>query len=249
MDKKYLFDNLPGFYKVHDNENDNILERTLSNIEEFGIEPIAREIDEIDNLIDIDNCPVENLPYLFNMIGLPFEPDIPEKFQRIILKNGSILNQRKGTKSCLEFLAKELSGANSEIFISLKDEIKIVLLNLNIYEEQAEALLVAQDVINKYMKNFIPALMNYELATSYRFSDTYNKENVYYEEGIINIIENTTDIYSISKIQELEKSKLSYIDTEDFLITKMSHSITNDFGSLTNSSFYTNSDTHYDNIL
>lgn len=246
--KKYLFDNLPEFYKTFDKNENNLLERTLSVIENNGIAPIINSLDKIIDLIDVDNCPKEYLEYLFNQLGIPYEPDIPEEFQRIILKNGSILNQRKGTITSIEYLVNELSGSKCDIDIYKLNGKKYIRIVFYIFEEGESKFLVTQGVISKYIKKFIPVLVDYELLTSYMFSDAYNKQNITYNETLINMKENNQENKKNISIYT-EIIEIDIPDNEEIQIPKNIYGITNSYESRTNLNFYTNLESHYDKIL
>lgn len=158
---------LPSAYISEDSAIGSPFKRYLSALVEGGIEPLLKDTLDIMNLRDPQKCPSKYLPVLCENFGLPYFPDIDEKFQRKFLSNFMELNMRKGTSSCIEYLARELSGYDVEVDSSDSD---LVIVRMNTYEDDPK-ILTNQSVIEKYAVNFIPACMELLVVTSYYYTE------------------------------------------------------------------------------
>lgn len=113
---KWLYDIYPEVYRVEDRLKGNYtLKRYLQAIDEGGVEPVFEETEKLLELIDIDKCPVEYLPYISKMLGFEYDNDIPEVFMRRLIKNLVSIYRMKGTKSAIRYIARELTGFEVEI--------------------------------------------------------------------------------------------------------------------------------------
>ena len=64
------------------------------------------------------------------------------------------LYKKRGTKQLLSFLQRVIRNVGR--CINRRRGSKVVLVKLNAFEEDEQELLVAQDVIQRYLKGFIP---------------------------------------------------------------------------------------------
>lgn len=106
---KYLYDSLPRIYRQKDAEYGNTLQRYLEALGE-GFDLIDNETGKITTLTDVENVELKFLPFYSSMFGVDYDFNVPEEYQRRLLANIVDINKRKGTKSVIEFLARELTG-------------------------------------------------------------------------------------------------------------------------------------------
>ena len=179
----YLYNRLPQVYRTSDNEQ--ILRRFIETFAEAGFDPLLQETMDIMNLLDVEKCPSEFLPLLCSLYGFEYTVEIPELFIRRLLKHIIELYKRKGTKSVVKFIARELTGFDSEI-IENKDfdeeliditkwDIKFehyrnFVLKLNApYEDSL--LYNKEDVVKKLLEDFLPTNSQVFVITVYWFKE------------------------------------------------------------------------------
>lgn len=230
----YLYNRLPKIYRTFDTSEQ--LKRYLETLTEAGLDLVMAETIGLENLIDANKCPSKFLPYLCETFGIEYQPDIPEMFQRRFLKNCVELYKKKGTKTAIKFLARELSGMSADVSIE-EGEVKIVLVKLNAFEEDEQELLVAQDVIQRYLKEFVPTNLESLVIVSYGFSDVNELDGEDAEE-VFSMVENIIEIWENS-IEEEETANIDEGEVkEENYILYSSSGISN--VALTNKNFRTN---------
>lgn len=154
----YLYNKLPSIYRTTDNEN--LLRRFIEVFSEGGLTPLLNDANNIMDLLDVDKCPSQYLPLLCRVYGYEYSLEIPELFQRRLLKYIVDIYKRKGTKSAIKFIARELTGFDSEI-----------IENKDFDEEQIR--ITKWDKRFEHYRNFI-----LKLTAPYEDSQLYNKEDI-----------------------------------------------------------------------
>lgn len=154
----YLYYKLPKVYQAEDKEQ--LLRRFIETFAEAGFNPLLQETLNITDLLDVDKCPSKFLPQLCRMYGYEYTLEIPELFQRRLLKHIVEMYKRKGTKSVVKFIARELTGFDSEI-----------IENKDFTEEHIE--LTKWDIRFEHYRNFI-----LKLTAPYEDSNLFNKEEI-----------------------------------------------------------------------
>ena len=212
----YLYNRLPQVYRTSDNEQ--ILRRFIETFAEAGFDPLLQETMDIMNLLDVEKCPSEFLPLLCSLYGFEYTVEIPELFIRRLLKHIIELYKRKGTKSVVKFIARELTGFDSEI-IENKDfdeeliditkwDIKFehyrnFVLKLNApYEDSL--LYNKEDVVKKLLEDFLPTNSQVFVITVYWFKED--------SEIVANSIEN--GIHEVVQEYNEEVAKLKNVLTD-----------------------------------
>ena len=239
----YLYNRLPKVY--HDYDVDimrggvvyKTLQEFLIGFAEGGFVPLIEDLEAIISLIDPMQCPEPFLPYLLKHFGLDYVEDIPVEFQRRLLQNILILYKKKGTIPAISFLARELSGFKVSITEGVEEGKNSVVIKLDAFEDEEAKLLIAQDIIERYIHLFLPTKCSYRFFTSYGFTEAiyFNGEapvgefdKASYEvvesmDEYINIIDNRTEQYGIlEKCVEATNEKIrfdnGYADTENFAV-------------------------------
>ena len=179
----YLYSRLPSVYRTTD--FDKLLYRFLQVFSEGGYNPVLQETMQIMDLLDIDKCPSKFLPRLCAMYGYEYTLELPEIFQRRLLKNIVEMYKRKGTKSVVRFIARELTGYDSEIienkdFTPYDTEITGWTVEFRNYRNFILRLTapygntnlsVREDVVVKLVHQFIPTNSQVFIITSYWFDE------------------------------------------------------------------------------
>ena len=212
----YLYNRLPQVYRTSDNEQ--ILRRFIETFAEAGFDPLLQETMDIMNLLDVEKCPSEFLPLLCSLYGFEYTVEIPELFIRRLLKHIIELYKRKGTKSVVKFIARELTGFDSEI-IENKDfdeeliditkwDIKFehyrnFVLKLNApYEDSM--LYNREEIVRKLLEDFLPTNSQVFVITVYWFKED--------SEIVANSIEN--GIHEVVHEYNEEVAKLKNVLTD-----------------------------------
>lgn len=180
----YLYNRLPKVYRDYDVEIERFnvetqKKETFKTLKEYlysfalgGFQPLLEDLEAIINLVDPFKCPSQFLPYLLRHFGLDYIDDIPEKFQRRLVQNVVTLYKKKGTIPAVAFLAKELSGFGVNIEEKSDGSIEFALIKLNAYENEDAELLLAQDVIQRYIHLFLPSQTKSKVIVVYGFTES-----------------------------------------------------------------------------
>ena len=89
--------------------------RYLSALIDGGYAEALSDVDNLLDLIDPQKCPGEFLPMLCNSFGLTYFEDINPIYQRKFLQNIGEITRRRGTYSCVRFIAKVLTGLDVDL--------------------------------------------------------------------------------------------------------------------------------------
>jgi phage tail-like protein len=112
----YLYyDVLPEVYREEDDKNEKQLYRYLQSLDEGGLQKIKEEIDGLEDVIDIERCPSEFLPFWSRMLGFEYDQRYPDKFLRRLLKDIGRLYKMKGTNAVVKYISRELARYEVEI--------------------------------------------------------------------------------------------------------------------------------------
>lgn len=179
----YLYHRLPEVYRKEDKEE--ILKRFLELWAEGGYQGVYNETRDVMDLLDVDKCPSKFLPQLCAMYGYEYTLDIPELFVRRLLKYIVEMYKRKGTKSVVRFIARELTGFDSEI-VENKDfspeyeqitgwdkrfeHYRNFVLKLSAPYEDSQ-LFNREDIVIKIIKDFLPTNSQCLTITMYWFRE------------------------------------------------------------------------------
>ena len=226
----YLYNRLPQVYRTSDTEN--LLRRFIETFCEAGFDPLLQETVDMMNLLDVDKCPSEFLPLLCSMYGFEYTAEIPELYIRRLLKYIIELYKRKGTKSVVKFIARELTGFDSEIVENkdFTDELVEItkwdirfehyrnfVLKLNApYEDSV--LHNREEIMYKLLKDFLPTNSQVFVITVYWFKEDYES----------NITESVDTMYNVMFDGDFTDliQKFEYEDTEITFTQKEEEEVT-----------------------
>lgn len=181
----YLYHRLPKVYRDYDVAIDRrvktdsgeeikrfyTLQEYLYSFADGGFKPLLEDLEAIITLIDPMQCPEQFLPIMLQHFGLDFIEDIPVKFQRRLIQNIVTLYKKKGTIPAVAFLARELSGFDVTIEETERGDVEFALVKLNAYENEDAELLLAQEVVQRYIHLFLPTSAKAEIIVTYGFTE------------------------------------------------------------------------------
>lgn len=246
----YLYNRLPRFYVTED--KNQLLKRFLDTFAEAGFDPLLQETISITDLLDVDKCPSEFLPQLCRMYGYEYTLEIPELFQRRLLKHIVEMYKRKGTKSVVRFIARELTGFESEIienkdFTPEHEELtgwtkrfehyRNFILKLTApYEDSS--LFNKEEIVIKIVNNFLPTNSQVLVVTSYWLKEESDIIKHMKESFTEKIKDMSTEVYPLGRISESEcaiikmaedSEKLNFRELNDtnFLLNRDTMLVTN----------------------
>lgn len=241
----YLYNRLPQVYRTTDNEQ--ILRRFIETFAEGGFDPLLQETMDMMNLLDVDKCPSEFLPLLCSMYGFEYTVEIPELYIRRLLKYIIELYKRKGTKSVVKFIARELTGFDSEIIENKDFDEELIeithwdirfehyrnfVLKLNApYEDSI--LYNREEIMKKLVKDFLPTNSQMVVITVYWFNEEYNKNitesvdtyyTVMYEGDLTDLIKGFTyndTKFDVTRDEGVETTTLTLnvLSEDNYIIT------------------------------
>lgn len=212
----YLYNKLPQVYRNYDNQE--LLKRFIEVMCEGGYINVLNETHNIMDLLDVDKCPSKFLPLLCSYYGYEYNLEIPELFQRRLLKYMVDVYKRKGTKSSIKFIARELTGFESEI-IENKDfdeeQIRITkwdkrfehyrnfILKLTAPYENSQ-LYNKEEIVVKIINNFLPTNSQVLVITAYWFLDEKDVVNNVLEDVHELVKDYNNEVFSKTVIGESE---------------------------------------------
>ena len=182
----YLYHRLPKVYRDYDvaidrrveTEDGEIKVKRFYTLQEYlysfadgGFKPLLEDLEAIISLIDPMQCPEEFIPILLQHFGLNFIEDIPVKFQRRLIQNIVTLYKKKGTIPAVAFLARELSGFDVSIEETERGGVEFALVKLSAYENEDAELLLAQEIVQRYIHLFLPSNAKAEVVVTYGFTE------------------------------------------------------------------------------
>lgn len=154
---------LPEIYRIEDLKQtpSTPLYRYLKSLGEGGFKEVISDIEGLYNLIDPSKCPDAILPFFMESFGLSYYEDIDPVYQRKLVSNIGELVKRRGTYSCVRYLARALTGMTVDMD-RLQEENNVTL---NVYLEaetadQVANLDVGVLVLEKYLKYWVPFWLN-----------------------------------------------------------------------------------------
>ena len=218
---EYLYSRLPKVYRDYD-----------VKIALGGFQPLLEDLEAIINLVDPLKCPAQFLPYLLRHFGLDYIDDIPEKFQRRLVQNVVTLYKKKGTIPAVAFLARELSGFGVTIEEKSDGTIEFALVKLNAYEDEDAELLLAQDVVQRYIHLFLPARASSKIIVVYGFTENVhiNAPKKAKEDGFDHAYYNVDEVVGTITIDENGYKDVDGGYSESF--NYLNHVVEKDFESL-----------------
>ena len=156
-----LYENkLPQVYREEDSKIKYPLKRYLESLIEGGFKGAIEDIEGLLLLTDPNSVPESLFPFLCESFGLEYFPDIDVTYQRKFLLNLGELVRRRGTFSSIHFLAKVLTGLESEITKDEEDENGIIVTLLAKTVAEASNLDVSVYIVGNYLKTQIPYYIN-----------------------------------------------------------------------------------------
>lgn len=113
---KYLYKALPQIYRVMDLEEGELtFARLLDAINQGGFVHTNNQIVQVLDMSQIENCPESYLSIFANSLGCDWIEDMPLQYRRKFLNLLITLYQNKGSRTSIEYLARELSGFEVKI--------------------------------------------------------------------------------------------------------------------------------------
>lgn len=201
----YLYNKLPRVYKDFDEKGQ--LRRFLNALWKAGFQESLQDIDNILTITDPTSCPEKFIPYLCESYGVPYYQDIPAKFQRRLLANIVELYRRKGTKSVITFLAREISGCSSSI---TKNPDGTYTIALNVFGDD-EAVLPEYSpkfIVQRYLPLFLPVNIQAEAVHSLGYTESFSC-SIEEEELPLRVM----DLYDDMLYNQVEESE--YVNIHD----------------------------------
>lgn len=111
-----IYNQLPEIYRKMDySEGELTLLRYISALDKGGIEHLKNELLNLYDILSVQNAPVDIVPLIGRMLGFDYIEDLDERTQRKIVENISELYKRKGTKSVINFIAREFTEGHVQV--------------------------------------------------------------------------------------------------------------------------------------
>lgn len=166
---------LPEIYRDEDKNLGYPLYRYLQTIILGGYELSIQDIENILNLVDPERCPEEFFPFLYESFGLEYYQDVPVNYHRKLLMNYGELRRRRGTYSCIKFLARVLTSLDCRLkyirgeyddsngrflFVTLLAETIDDILNLD------NSVSVVSKFLGLFVPYYITVVVNGEIAVN-----------------------------------------------------------------------------------
>lgn len=231
---EYLYNRLPSIYR--DTDYDSLLKRLLECFSEGGFIPLSQDTMHIMDLLDIDKCPSKFLPHLCSMFGYEYTLELPELFQRRLLKYIVEMYKRKGTKSVVKYIARELTGYESEIIenkdftpydtevtgwtVEFRNYRNFILKLTAPYEDYS--MYNKEDIVVKLVNEFLPTNSQVFIITSYWFEDSSNNSTNSDDtpEGLFNVVDVTNYGFELASRISYKEEVQQYAWTMEYLVSR-----------------------------
>ena len=218
---EYLYQRLPKVYRDYDVEIERQVDgkkKVFKTLQEYlycfaegGFKPLLEDLEAIISLLDPMKCPEQFLPVMLQHFGLDFIEDIPVKFQRRLVQNIITLYRKKGTIPAVAFLARELSGFDVTITETERGGVEFALVKINAYEDEDAELLLAQDVVQRYVHLFLPVKAKAEVIVTYGFTEYICQIPEETEESEYSKYASKKGDYLLQKVYEDYDSHLGFV--------------------------------------
>lgn len=178
---------LPQVYRDEDKRIGYPLKRYLESLIDGGYYGSIKDIEKLMTLVDPLSIPEEFLQYLCESFGLSYFPDIEATYQRKFLLNIGEIVKRRGTFSCVKYLARALTGFDVELsyFEGVHNGVDGNYLFINLLAKDLEQLKnidISMEVISKYVSGQIPyyirPVLSYQVGTQFINSKSYSQSAV-----------------------------------------------------------------------
>lgn len=154
----YLYNNLPEVYRRED-EPTKPLYRFLSSLAQGGFDEVSLDTTNLITLLDPLKCPDSLLKYFYTSFGLTYFPDIEPIFHRKILANLGGIIRRRGTHSCVHFLARAIMGTDIETAYSRDLEDNHRILTVTVICDTLEQVLILDtesEILQRFLTDYVP---------------------------------------------------------------------------------------------
>lgn len=159
----YLYNqSLPKVYRDRDSIYKQ-LHRYLSAIFVDGYTPVQQDTELITDLLDPQRCPEDLLQFFYMSFGLTYFNDIDPIYHRRLLENLGGIIQRRGTYSCIHFLARAVTGADISVLYSRDPEDNSRIITVSVIcksRDQLDRLDVEIGVLGRFLKDYVPYYIN-----------------------------------------------------------------------------------------
>lgn len=178
---------LPQVYRNEDKKLGYPLKRYLESLIDGGYYGSIKDIEKMMTLVDPYSIPEEFFQYLCESFGLTYFPEIDVTYQRKFLLNIGEIIKRRGTFSCVKYLARALTGFDVELsyFEGVHDGVdgNYLLINLLAKDlEQLKTIDISMEVISKYVSGQVPyyitPIMSYQIGVQFVNSKSYSQSAV-----------------------------------------------------------------------
>lgn len=214
---------LPEVYRSYDKPLGNPFYRYLQAMFEGGVAPLINKftfneehdpsnsdktnlggIENLLELIDPEKCPDAFLPFYCKCFGLDWFPDLAttekglsnhDYYNRTFLCNIGEIVRRRGTESCIKYIAKVLTGMNVDIrYARVFNEDKTTksrVLWIDIKAEKPEDIAkvgVNSNIIRRYINSQIP----YYITSAINYNLKYETRSKVYLGGYVKTVSTKT---------------------------------------------------------
>lgn len=258
---KYLYQALPQVYRVMDLEEGELtFARLLDAMNQGGFVHTNNQIVQVLEMSQIDNCPENYLSIFAHSLGCDWIEDMPLQYRRKFLNLIVRLYQSKGSRTSIEYLARELSGFEVDIIENdIPDEYwqegdeKKRLFTIKLLAPEVDDPIQSKEsevTITKIIGRFVPVHSKYIVLVSYFYDEPHRLKCSYTDTTNIvqdvgtnnkevktNINTTQSDKVVITYVVEEEKTKDLGLDTYVMCTNVVRCKTSSKEGRLTNPSY------------
>lgn len=150
--------------------------RQLVDVLGSGLEAVYDEASRFQDLIDIENCPEEHLPYLAALFGFEFPYDLNAEQQRRYLRNVIGLYRTKGTAWTLRIAALRIIGEGFTLNVTNEDRENHVFDVEITAAGEGNTVAQLEQKMQYMIEQYSPAGMIPNLVVRYYFTDITDLE-------------------------------------------------------------------------
>ncbi len=167
----YLYSQVPNEWRNLDLFNQKQFYRYLQIVQDGGFRYMVTDMEFVLTFTDPITCPEKYLPILFASFGFPYFYDIPVQYQRRLISNILWLYKTKGTKPCIEYLARELSGYDVEVDVTGWGDYDVLIRLLVDENNVTQNPQISVEVLQRLLEYFLPVFSHGKVIVTYLYDE------------------------------------------------------------------------------
>lgn len=167
---EWLYERLPELTRERDETSGGHLKQLL-DVLGFGLADIRLDAENMVLTVDVDTCPVEQLPYLGALLGFEFPYDLSEDQQRSFVRNAVALYRVKGTVATMKLVVSRMIGRGFQVSVENESHIAKTFDVVAVAADPEESVDALEKKLTYMVKLYSPAGMIPTVIVRYIFAE------------------------------------------------------------------------------